>query len=64
MTEERQAIETTQTIRLSAEDQRRFVELILNPPEPNAALCRAFEAHRDLFGSERALLAGTQGKKP
>jgi uncharacterized protein (DUF1778 family) len=34
-------IEETQLIRLSIEDQQRFVELLLNPPAPNAALLRA-----------------------
>jgi uncharacterized protein (DUF1778 family) len=48
----RQTIEATEIIRLSVEDQRLFAEAMLNPPEPNAALCRAFEKHRELFGSE------------
>ena len=48
----RQTIETTEIIRLSVDDQRFFAESILNPPEPNAALVRAFEKHRELFGSE------------
>jgi uncharacterized protein (DUF1778 family) len=47
----RQTIETTEIIRLSVEDQRRFAEIIINPPEPNAALRRAFEAHRELFST-------------
>jgi uncharacterized protein (DUF1778 family) len=34
------------------EDQRRFVEAILNPPEPTPALRRAFQRHRKLFGIE------------
>jgi uncharacterized protein (DUF1778 family) len=46
----RQTIET-EIIRLSVEDQRRFAEIIINPPEPNAALRRAFEAHRELFST-------------
>ena len=46
------AIEETQIIRLSAEDQRRFVDLLLNPPLPPPALVRAKEAHAELFGSE------------
>ena len=45
------AIEEAQIIRLSAEDQRRFVELLLNPPPPAPALERAKEAHATLFGS-------------
>jgi len=48
----RQTIEATEIIRLSVDDQRLFAESILNPPEPNAALQRAFEKHRELFDSE------------
>ena len=36
-------IEEAHLIRLSAEDQRRFVDLLLNPPEPSPALRRAQE---------------------
>lgn len=43
-------IEETGIIRLSAEDQRCFVDLLLNPPSPPAALLRAKEAHDQLFG--------------
>ena len=45
------AIEEAQIIRLSAKDQRRFVELLLNPPPHAPALERAKEAHAALFGS-------------
>jgi uncharacterized protein (DUF1778 family) len=48
----RQTIETAEIIRLSVEDQRLFAESMLNPPEPNAALYRAFEKHRELFGGK------------
>jgi len=48
----RRAIEETSIIRLSAEDQRRFVDALLNPPAPTAALLRGQEAHARLFGSE------------
>ena len=48
----RQTIEATEIVRLSVEDQQRFAEAILNPPEPTAALHRAFEWHRELFGAE------------
>jgi uncharacterized protein (DUF1778 family) len=48
----RRTIEETEIIRLSVEDQKRFVELILNPPEPTAALRRAFKRHRELFGGK------------
>jgi uncharacterized protein (DUF1778 family) len=45
-------IEETNIIRLSAEDQIRFVELLLNPPAPSPAILRAFEHNRELFGTE------------
>jgi uncharacterized protein (DUF1778 family) len=35
------AIREHQTMRLTPEAARQFVELLLNPPEPNAALLRA-----------------------
>lgn len=44
-------IEEVGIIRLSAEDQRRFVDLLLNPPAPTPALLRAKEAHVQLIGS-------------
>jgi uncharacterized protein (DUF1778 family) len=44
-------IEEVGIIRLSAEDQRRFVELLLNPPVPSPALLRAKEAHALLISS-------------
>ena len=46
-------IEATQVIRVSLEDQRSFVEAILNPPEPTPALRRAFQHHRDLVKETR-----------
>jgi len=46
------AIEEAEVIHLSAEDQRRFAEAILDPPEPTPALRRAFEHRRHLFGDE------------
>lgn len=48
----RQAIENTEVIRLSLEDQRLFAESLHNPPEPHPALIRAFDKHREFFGSE------------
>ena len=45
-------IEETGIIRLSVEEQRRFVDLLLNPPSPPPALERAKEAHDQLFGSQ------------
>jgi uncharacterized protein (DUF1778 family) len=45
------AIEEAEVIHLSVEDQQRFAEAILEPPdEPTPALRRAFERHRQLFG--------------
>ncbi len=41
------AIEEESIIRLSAEDQRRFAEALINPPAPNAALKRAKRRHLD-----------------
>ena len=38
-------IEEAALIRLSVEDQTRFAELLLNPPEPSDALKRAKAAH-------------------
>ena len=46
-------IEETQVIRLSVEDQRMIAEAILNPPDPNDALKRAFEHHRRLIKESR-----------
>ena len=45
-------IEQAEVIRLSVEDQRKIVELILNPPDPSPALIRAFKRRRTLFGDE------------
>jgi uncharacterized protein (DUF1778 family) len=36
-------------IRLSAQEQRRFVDLLLNPSKPNKALKRAAAAHTKLI---------------
>ena len=46
-------VEQAQVIRLSLEDQRAFVEAILNPPEPTPALRRAFRRHRALIEKSR-----------
>jgi len=43
-------IERTEIIRLSVEDQRQVAEALLNPPEPAAALKKAFQRRRELFG--------------
>jgi uncharacterized protein (DUF1778 family) len=46
-------IEEAQVIRLSVEDQRRFVDLLLNPPPLPAALKRAKKAHARLIASSK-----------
>lgn len=46
-------IEETQLIRLSVDDQRRFAEVLLNPPEANAAMTRAQQAHARLIRESR-----------
>jgi len=38
-------IEEAHLIQLSVEDQRRFAECLLNPPNPSPALTRARKAH-------------------
>lgn len=45
----RRTIEDHQVIRLSAEDQARFVDMLLDPPEPTDALRRARQAHEALI---------------
>jgi uncharacterized protein (DUF1778 family) len=49
----RRTIEEADIIRLSAEEQRRFVDLLLNPPEPTPAMSRAKQAHRGLIRGSR-----------
>ncbi|MGC8774822.1 MAG: DUF1778 domain-containing protein [Chlorobaculum sp.] len=44
-------IENDQLIRLSMEGQKAFAEALLNPPEPNEALKKAFEKHAELIGN-------------
>jgi uncharacterized protein (DUF1778 family) len=46
----RRAIAEAQIIRLSAADQARFVEALLNPAEPVPAMQRALDHHRRLIG--------------
>jgi uncharacterized protein (DUF1778 family) len=46
-------IDEAQVIRLSIEDQERFVELLLNPPALAPALKRAKRAHARLIASPR-----------
>lgn len=49
----RRTIEQTQIIRLSMEEQERFVALLLDPPAPSAAITRAAKAHKKLIASSR-----------
>lgn len=43
-------LEDAYSIRFSVEDQRRFVDLLIDPPEPSQALRRAKHAHEELIG--------------
>lgn len=43
-------IEEVEILRLSAEDQQRIAQALLQPPVPAPALARAFQRHRELFG--------------
>jgi uncharacterized protein (DUF1778 family) len=47
------ALKDAQIIELSLEDQRRFAEAMLNPPEPGPAWKKAIEAHRRLVRESR-----------
>jgi len=46
-------IEETNLIRLSLDDQFRFVELLLNPPAPTPAMKRAKAVHTKLIQAPR-----------
>jgi uncharacterized protein (DUF1778 family) len=46
-------IDKAHVIRLSVQDQQRFVELLLNPPALAPALKRAKRAHARLIASSR-----------
>jgi uncharacterized protein (DUF1778 family) len=48
----RQTIEDTHIIRLAAEDQLRFAQLLLEPPPLAPAMERALEAHARLIQPE------------
>jgi len=45
-------IEESNVIRMSIEDQRRFIDLLINPTAPNQALQNAAKAHADLIQSQ------------
>jgi uncharacterized protein (DUF1778 family) len=49
----RRTIEDAQIIRLSVEDQRAFVDAILNPPPLAPAMERAVRRHRGLIKASR-----------
>ncbi len=44
------AVAELEVLKLSHENQERFLDNILNPPEPNQALQDAFSRHRELVG--------------
>ena len=46
------AIEEAGVVRLSLEDQRRFIDLLLDPPAPVPSMQRAAEAHARLIGGQ------------
>jgi uncharacterized protein (DUF1778 family) len=46
-------IDDAQVVRLSVDDQRRFVQLLLNPPALSPALRRAKRWHARLIASPR-----------
>lgn len=46
----RKVLDDNYRIELSVDDQRRFVALLVDPPEPSGALRRAAAAHEDLIG--------------
>ena len=46
----RAAIADAQVVRLSAEDQQRFVDALLRDGDPAPAMTRAHDYHRRLFG--------------
>lgn len=49
----KKAIEDMHVIRLTLEDQKRFAEALLNPPEPGPALRKARESYERLIRDSR-----------
>ena len=45
-----ETIERHEVVTLTVRESTAFVEALLNPPPPNAALLRAAEHHRELIG--------------
>ncbi|CAM2066818.1 DUF1778 domain-containing protein [Sulfidibacter corallicola] len=50
--EAERVIRESEIIRLSVLDQERFAQAILDPPEPTAALKKAFARRRELLGAD------------
>jgi uncharacterized protein (DUF1778 family) len=48
----KQVIEDNHVIRLTLEDQRAFIEALIDPPEPTPALKRAFERYDQVTGGK------------
>ena len=48
------AIRDHRVMTLTAEDSRALADALLDPPEPNEALIRAFRRHRELIGKPGA----------
>lgn len=48
----RQAVEQAEIVRLSMADQQRFAQALIEPPNANAALKRAFKKRRKLIVAE------------
>jgi uncharacterized protein (DUF1778 family) len=46
------AIEQAEILRMSLEDQQRFAEALLSPPEPTPAMIRALARRRNLLRAE------------
>ncbi|HLP67861.1 MAG TPA: DUF1778 domain-containing protein [Rhizobium sp.] len=45
----RRAVEETDVLRLTTEDQVRFAKVLIDPPASNARLARAAKRHADLI---------------
>ena len=45
----RRVVEDAEIMRLAREDQIRFAEALLNPPQPNERLARAAKRHKELI---------------
>lgn len=46
----RRVVEDAEIMRLASEDQIRFADALINPPEPNERMARAARRHAELFG--------------